>query len=284
MNRDSLENEGCLGGNVRDIIDLRVLESGAEEYDSLIADIESGVVNPNNISYDVIREKYKKGIITREEMNYGRRVLQNTDHLDSYLWTYGKIVRQQWKVFLEEYAHSFVIGREGINVIDYGCGQGLASALFLDAVPREMREQFRYFQLVEPSSVALRRATAVVGCYCPKARITPTQSGLNELALGSEITAHDRSTIHLFSNVLDIVGIDSIGVLNKIVTTPGTHAIFAISHDRDFDGGAAPLREICERVRELGNDGELKIVINSVEPLDLDGRKFLALNSQFEVF
>ena len=53
VNRHSLENEDCLGGNVRDIIDLRVLESGAEEYDSLIADIESGVVNPNNILGDI---------------------------------------------------------------------------------------------------------------------------------------------------------------------------------------------------------------------------------------
>ena len=52
------------------------------------------------------------------------------------------------------------------------------------------------------------------------------------------------------SNVLDIDGFDHFELVRKLGETRGIHYFIAVSHDRDFEGGANRLEELYNAIRE----------------------------------
>jgi len=68
------------------------------------------------------------------------------------------MTKAQWRTLLGELS----LIPEPTEIIDYGCGQGLATALLFDQFGDDFIRSVRKVVLIEPSEVALRRAGAII--------------------------------------------------------------------------------------------------------------------------
>ena len=221
--------------------------------DHLVQAIHDGRITPDNISVDAIFGVSRIARDLWNEMRRGTAILPSADHCDQYLWSYGKMVKSQWDIFLDSSAPS--IDADALHVIDYGCGQGLACAILLDRA--STRGEFKQFTLIEPSVPALRRAEAIVRCYCPDAQVVGINKRFDDVMHGDipqSSAQHGKTAVlHLFSNVLDIGGYDQFRLIET--TLGGTskaakrHYFLAVSHDRNFDGGSARIHALENAIR-----------------------------------
>lgn len=210
--------------------------------DTIIASIEAGELNSGNISFDMLRGIAGRNHGVWDQLGRGRAILTSEEELDQYLYSYGPMTRRQWTAVLEP----LNLAPQPMQIIDYGCGQGLATALLFDHFGVDMINSVSRIVLIEPSVVALRRATAVVQCYSNQFEVIAINKRLEELT-AEELTSDGQILInHIFSNVLDIDGFDHMKLFTKMFSTKGDHRVLAVSHDRDFDGGSERF-EVLER-------------------------------------
>lgn len=91
-----------------------------------------------------------------------------------------------------------------IQVLDYGCGQGLASLTLLEYLQISPKKLQINLHLIEPSSLALQHAAYLIKSHPANnqhtIKIASHQTTLNDLPV---ITQPVPLTLHLFSNVLD---------------------------------------------------------------------------------
>ena len=204
--------------------------------DLIINAINSGLLSENNISFDNIRQIASRDNDLWNQLGHGRAILDTPEELDQYLYSYGHMTRAQWHTLLGELS----LIPEPMEIIDYGCGQGLATALLFDYFGDDFKRSIRKVVLIEPSEVALRRAQAIVSCYSAnKFQIEAINKTLGNLDAEELLGNKGVLTSHIFSNVLDLDGYDHIELLEKIFQRKGRHCILAVSHDRNFEGGSS---------------------------------------------
>jgi len=221
--------------------------------DTIIGSIQSGAIHHGNVCFDLLRNIAGKNLGFFEHLDRGRAVISSVDELDQYLYSYGLMTKSQWARLVPNVDISAV----KLRVVDYGCGQGLASALLFDDPGFGMAARAAVTEaiLIEPSTVALARAKAVFACYCPSAIITGISKFLDNvtsLELGGASQAH---TIHLFSNVLDIDQFDHVSIFEKILQIKGKHSVLVISHDRNHNGGSSRIFDLNSLVFGQQNRG-----------------------------
>lgn len=233
--------------------------------DCVINAIRNGKLTASNISFQKIRSLCRASLSTISEteddklwrsLGRGRRILATTSQLDKYSYTYGPMIESQW---------SHVFGmlnlepRPQAHLIDYGCGQGLSTALFLDNYNKKFINSIEKITLIEPSQIAIERAKAILGCYSDKIEITTVNKKF-DIFNSAKVEGHTGGrTYHLFSNVLDITGCDHLEVMKNTVCTSGENIILAVSHDRNASGGSKQIIE-CKEVIE-NNASEKKFSI-----------------------
>ena len=100
--------------------------------------------------------------------------------------------------------------------------------------------------MIEPSALALRRAEAIVRCYCPESSVFSLNDFVGRVKFENLNLIPGVEFAHIFSNVLDITGFDGLSIFRKILKTRGVHNIFAVSHDRNFFGGSRVFDEIIK--------------------------------------
>lgn len=211
-----------------------------EEQDKVIKAIESGEINPTNICFDIIRKFCTQNKETWRGLGRGRNILTTQEQLNQYLYSYFPMIKKQWGwVFNSVDCSSY----SNIDIIDYGCGQGLASMLFFDK-HKNMRENCLNVILIEPSKIALNRAKKILQCYLPKAKSKTVNKVLDEIKQEDIRTNNDTVKIHLFSNILDIDDFNVVTLLNNVIKNQGLHHFLAVSHNRNFNGGSERLKEI----------------------------------------
>ena len=67
----------------------------------------------------------------KDMLNHGEAYLNNSDLLDMYLCCYGDIHRDKLIMAYKELPSS-IFYYDGISVIDYACGQGIAELVLFD--------------------------------------------------------------------------------------------------------------------------------------------------------
>ena len=196
--------------------------------DAIVDAIRMGEINAGNISFTLLRNVAGRDCGCWDELGRGRAILRSTEQLDQYLYSYGPMTESQWDQFLSD----LTMPAERIRIVDYGCGQGLASALLFDNFGPELVERVGTVVLIEPSSVALTRAKAVLECYCENCRILDVNKDLDGLTPEELSSNGEPISLHLFSNVLDIEGFHHFQLFTKMFQTKGRHSVLAVSHDR----------------------------------------------------
>jgi hypothetical protein len=157
------------------------------------------------VAFQEIKSKFGRQYNKYDNLKRGVAILADEEELAQYLFSFGNMHEAKLKKAYSELFESLSIAdNQKVEIIDYACGQGLATIVLLNY----LEANFDYcisnilkIILVEPSQVALKRAGELLG----------NTSKLQHINKEFDCVAeHDLKTdskpikIHLFSNILDM--------------------------------------------------------------------------------
>ena len=155
---------------------------------------------------DVIYTKLARGvkIIDEDELLYGYITLFGSKH----------------QIKLEQCFNALPTLPDLLDVVDWGCGQGLATMVFTDYLNRiAPASVIGKIILNEPSPLAIARAALHVRHFNDTAQITTVTKPLDDIKSNDLKVDATTANIHLFSNILDIEYFDMYGLINLITDT-----------------------------------------------------------------
>lgn len=185
-----------------------------------------------------VPDEYRYAPWMHGELKRGAGLLQTADGLNCYLAAYGEAHKE--KVFKAISFLPFSTIREPFEICDWGCGQGIATICLLHSLAAKgVLRNLQAIHLIEPSAAALARAAFNISQFNLPARIDKLNKGLPSgnvpFACVEAISFAQPVTIHLFSNILDINGIDLKQVAALISSSGHHHYVVCV--------GPANLRE-----------------------------------------
>lgn len=194
------------------------------------------VLNTNNPSFVNFREIAKLTAFQWENdyrdqlwrrLQNGVAILTDEDELAYYFFSYGQMHQAKLNDAFTKCIHPTIFSgyNSTINIIDYGCGQALASICLMDYVQARGISNFKITKitLIEPSQKALMRGALHSKCVAEHLSVSPTLITIKKLM--DEVSHEDLSTdstsikIHLFSNILDVTTFDLLSLAKKIGST-----------------------------------------------------------------
>lgn len=144
----------------------------------------------------------------------GKKILDNESEIVSYLAYYSVHHIAKLK-FACNNLDKIKFDSRKLEIIDWGCGQGLASLFFLDYLKRKHGnyEMIKSITLIEPSKISLEVANRFLDQYMSnvngiKPQIKLIQSDFDSLNVKGIAFTKDSLKVHLFCNVLDLLSYD----------------------------------------------------------------------------
>ena len=169
-----------------------------------------------NINFDDIKRIAKFFVMQLPEavqnkiyndLDRGVNIIDSEPQLNMYLHSFGNMHQAKMRQAFSNIGNDW-FGNKEIEIIDYGCGQALATMLYHDYLQKEgIRQTVSKITLIEPSKKALCRAGLHAKAFYPEAEIHTINKLLNDVA-PTEISHSGKPVLHLFSNILDIEAVD----------------------------------------------------------------------------
>lgn len=148
-------------------------------------------------------------------LEHGVIPLDSQQKLDQYLAAYGKMHVEKIRSCFGALETPDEDLRAPVAVVDWGCGQALATCCLLDWLREENNVgmgRISRVHLIEPSSMALNRATINVEAYRRQYdanfETTEITKFINDVRQEDFRIDGANTTVHLFSNVLDIESVN----------------------------------------------------------------------------
>jgi len=185
----------------------RLEEAVTEETEYLIelnTDYSNSLENLA-LSFDAIRNIAVRKCRGIETHLVGRGVtpLREENELYVYLLRYGKMHKAKLESCFAEFPFEEIT--QPFEVIDWGCGQGLASIVLCDFLKSNQIEiPVSKITLIEPSPLSIKRAALHLQTYPSLQTAKTICKSFDRLELQDLRTDSNTIKIHLFSNVLDI--------------------------------------------------------------------------------
>lgn len=157
------------------------------------------------LSFDAIRNIAVRKCRGIETHLVGRGVtpLREENELYIYLLRYGKMHKAKLESCFNEFPFEEI--NQPIEVIDWGCGQGLASLVLCDFLKsNEIEIPVSKITLIEPSPLSIKRAALHLQTYPSLQTAKTICKSFDGLELQDLRTDANTVKIHLLSNVLDI--------------------------------------------------------------------------------
>ncbi len=166
----------------------------------------------------------------------GIRLLNSESELNDYLVAFGEIHRAKLMEFLPHIPFREFVDT-GLILVDWGCGQGVASAVTLDYLcSRSYQVEIRAVRLIELVKPALDRALGIVNKYQ-----FPSPGDVLAVEWNSEGMAaicmnlpEGVPVLHLFSNILDVIGLDIEGIRETVEKMRGGRRSYVLSVGPDM--------------------------------------------------
>ncbi|MES2617347.1 MAG: hypothetical protein V4613_05685 [Bacteroidota bacterium] len=166
---------------------LATISANFKEIQKLCAELYS-VVASNEIFWSLQR---------------GVKVLTEQNQLLAYLNSYGKMHHAKMMSAISSIELNDL--QEDLEVYDWGCGQGLASVCIIEYLHNQkINYSFKKFTLIEPSEIAIKRASLHIRKFIADVQILTINKDLDSLENDDFEIVNSRTYIHLFSNILDI--------------------------------------------------------------------------------
>lgn len=151
-------------------------------------------------------------------LNRGVDVLDSEALLQMYFYSFGDMHAAKLN-YAFEHLQQYIKDAKRVELIDYGCGQGMASLCYHDYINNvNPSQEVSRVILIEPSELALSRASLLCSCFYPNAEIVTINKGFESLMENDIELSGSVPTIHLFSNILDVESYD-IEKLAQLVKT-----------------------------------------------------------------
>lgn len=142
-----------------------------------------------------------------QDLKRGKDILDDEMHLNMYLKSFGKMHKAKLEAAFDCLPDISSIFSEGIEIYDWGCGQGTASICLLDFLrSKNIAHNIIAINLIDPSIPATRRAREVLSCY-ENIRVNAVNKAFDDLDEQDFVRSNHRK-LHLFSNILDVDAFD----------------------------------------------------------------------------
>lgn len=133
----------------------------------------------------------------------GVKVLTEESQLFAYMYSYGAMHYEKLQTSFEFLPNDFF--NDEINIIDWGCGQAMATMTYFDfLLHKNINQSCNHITLIEPSELALKRGSLHIKKYFPNIEIDTINKDLDSLKIEDFTHNHNNTKLHLFSNILDI--------------------------------------------------------------------------------
>ena len=196
--------------------ELLLFEIFEEELEYDLLEMEEGIYSKQlraikNPSFNTIRKVSKKYIMSmgdtdylHYQLNQGVTVIEEEDLLYKYLFNYGKMHKAKLYSSFDTIIHQ--LNNKTINIIDWGCGQALATSLLIDYIKENgLNIDISNIVLIEPSSLALSRGMLHIDVLKKnEIDIKAVNKDIDSLEISDLIINNANITLHLFSNILDV--------------------------------------------------------------------------------
>jgi hypothetical protein len=199
----------------------------------------------------------------QNQLNRGVNLLSSNELLCQYTFAYGKMHEAKIKKALYSIQNPKEIFSNNLTIIDWGCGQGLATVCFFDFLnENNIPNKTQSIILIEPSKLALERAKLHTNLYLKdESKIKTICKYLNDVQK-SDIHTSQPITLHFFSNILDIQQIDLLKLAKLFENkSKGEHYFFCI-------GPLIPGNNRIDDFYELFNSVNTPNVISNLQKSD----------------
>lgn len=154
-----------------------------------------------------------------QNLGRGIDIIENTSMLYQYIKSFGnmhmvKLIEAFGTINFKE------IEDETIEIIDWGCGQALATFILLEYLERNnIKLNIRAIRLIEPSELALKRGLLYLNKWYLNIKIKAVCKDIDKIS-DSDITTNNKAIkLHLFSNILDVPSFKLNALIAKIKKT-----------------------------------------------------------------
>jgi len=166
------------------------------------------IQNPTFLKIRELSVDYIRDISNSNELHYqlnqGVTIIEKKDLLYKYLFSYGKMHKAKLYSSFDTVIHK--LKNKTINIIDWGCGQALASSLLIDYIKeKNINIIISNITLIEPSFMALSRGMLHIDVLKDsEIDIKVVNKDIDRLEEIDLKIHNDNITLHLFSNILDV--------------------------------------------------------------------------------
>ena len=156
-------------------------------------------INSGNKCFDTIRQYAVSHASDSFDKGRGVNPITEEQGLYNYLKKYGNMHKAKMQsALVEPFPQQF---GQSLTIIDWGCGQGLASMLFCEKYYQENTNQII---LIEPSELAIKRASLHCKAVNPECSVRTVCKRLDDVELNDIGIIKNNVVVNLFSNILDI--------------------------------------------------------------------------------
>ena len=163
-------------------------------------------------------------------LNHGVDLLDTHEKCCRYLLAYGEMHEAKIHYALDKLTNLTEICRQNFSVIDWGCGQGLATICFFDYLNKKnITNNTQKVILIEPSDITRNRAKIHVNAYLKNEEIIHTINKRLDDVIKDDIITDTPITLHFFSNILSVPDFDLKKLANSIGNdVNGTHFLICV--------------------------------------------------------
>lgn len=166
-----------------------------------------------------------------QNLNQGVDLLDSHELMCQYIFSYGNMHEAKIQKALSSIRNPKEVFNTDIAIVDWGCGQGLATVCFFDFLKSQgIPNNAQKVILIEPSEQALERANLHTKVYINDySKIELVNKYLDNVEK-TDIETNQSITVHFFSNILDVPQID-LKKLAQLVgeNVSGEHYFFCVS-------------------------------------------------------
>ena len=182
------------------------------------------------LCHQMIPSRYKTRPWTHPELVHGINLLASDDALNCYMSAYGEMHIGKCRAAMMNFPFDELQG--SIEIVDWGCGQGIGSATVIDVLKQHgLLQWVKRITLIEPSQQALHRAECNISKITngaieiqPYKKFLPAKENESEDVLTS-VGYNYSNVIHIFSNILDVKTIDLAAVTRMVASSRGKHFV-----------------------------------------------------------
>ena len=209
------------------IKDYFLLESNTP-YSLLVEKTNPDFNSIKNISIDQYKKIENDSIF--HSLQRGVNILTEESQLYAYLHSYGNMHYKKMITSFDFFPKEVLFNND-IDVIDWGCGQGLATLSLLDYYNKIKQSSIpKLIILIEPSELAIKRASLHIKKLANNIDIKTINKDLDSLIRSDFDNKIASVKLHLFSNILDI-DLFSMSQLTKLIesTFQGNNYFICVS-------------------------------------------------------